>query len=265
MCGRYNIIPDVPAWLTAFGLPNVAGEAISKLSPNYNVAPSQSVPIVRWNQTTGGRELVLARWGLIPSWAKDDKIGYRMINARAETVAQKPAFRRAFLKRRCLIPANGFYEWKKGASGKQPYLIQLKDQSPFAFAGLWETWHNAQAGTNLESCTIIVTEANRFMASIHDRMPVILGPDDYERWLSPDRHDGVTLLGGCPEEWLDAYPIGTYVNSPKNNDVRCIERIAMEDGGRNFAGSGATGIFRSGQTTDPGLAGAGLEDHKNTP
>ncbi len=265
MCGRYNIIPDVPAWLTAFGLPDSAGKEISNLSPNYNVAPTQHVPIVRLNRATGSRELVLARWGLVPHWARDSKFGYRMINARAETVAEKPAFRKAYLKRRCLIPANGFYEWKKGASGKQPFLIQMTDKSPFAFAGLWEIWQNAQDGINLESCTIIVTDANPFMALIHDRMPVILSPDDYECWLDSDRQVGVSLLKACPGEWLDAYPVSSYVNSPRNNDVRCIDRMAGAGEDWNFAGAGAAGNFPFPLNPEPGLPGTGSEDRKKAP
>lgn len=227
MCGRYNIIPDAPAWVTAFGLSENAGKGISEMSPNYNVAPTQDVSFVRKNIENGERELVLAHWGLIPFWAKDTKIGYRMINARAETVAEKPAFRAAFRKRRCLIPANGFYEWKKSGSAKQPYLIRMKNEKPFAFAGLWEGWHNVEDDTNLQSCTIIVTEANEFMTQIHDRMPVILNPDDYGRWLDSDNDDGISLLTPCPDDWLDAYPVSTHVNSPRNNDPQCIERIEI--------------------------------------
>ncbi|MGH8549578.1 MAG: SOS response-associated peptidase [Methylococcales bacterium] len=169
MCGRYNIIPDAPAWVTAFGLSENAGKEISEMSPNYNVAPTQNVPIVRNNTETAERELVFAHWGLIPFWAKDSKIGYRMINARAETVAEKPAFRTAFRKRRCLILANGFYEWKKGASGKQPYLIRLKDQMPFAFAGLWESWHNPEddrGSCKTRDLSIIIPEYGYEMAVI---------------------------------------------------------------------------------------------------
>ena len=136
MCGRYNIIPDATAWVTAFGLSEEAGNTISDLAPNYNVAPTQDVPIIRINKDNSQRELVLAHWGLIPFWAKDLKVGYRMINARAETVAKKPAFRAAYRKRRCLIPISGFYEWRKSGSTKQPYLIRMKDVAPFALAGL---------------------------------------------------------------------------------------------------------------------------------
>jgi putative SOS response-associated peptidase YedK len=227
MCGRYNIIPDAPAWVTAFSLPENAANEISEMSQNYNVAPTQDVPIVRKNRETGEHELILAHWGLIPFWAKDVEIGYRTINARAETVTEKPAFRTAFRKRHCLIPANGFYEWKKGGSGKQPYVIHMKNHKPFAFAGLWESWRNPKDDTDLQSCTIIVTEANAFMAPIHNRMPVILNPDDYVRWLNVDKDDGISLLTPCPDDWLDAYLVSTYVNSPRNNDSKCIERVEV--------------------------------------
>ncbi|MCI0667702.1 MAG: SOS response-associated peptidase [Methylococcaceae bacterium] len=228
MCGRYNIIPDADAWVAAFDLPEDAGTVVSEMIPNYNVAPTRDVPIIRTHAETGLRELVLVHWGLIPFWTKDRKIGYRMINARAETVAEKPAFRAAFKKRRCLVPANGFYEWKKGASGKQPYLIRMADAGPFAFAGLWESWTNPADKTVLQSCTIIVTKANEMMTRIHDRMPVILSPDLYGRWLDPGQGDGLSLLTPCPDDWLDAYPVSTYVNSPQNNDSKCIEAIEID-------------------------------------
>jgi len=226
MCGRYTIIPNAETWPKAFGLSGDAAHQISILSPNYNVAPTQNVPILRDNSDTGERELAFARWGLIPSWAKDVKFSYRTINARAETVAEKPSFRAAFRKRRCLIPASGFYEWRKVGSGKQPYLIQMEDESPMAFAGLWETWHNPEDESIVQSCTIIVTDANETMKPIHDRMPVILNSDDYGRWLDPTAGNGKSLLNPCPSDWLASYPVSTYVNSPKNNDRKCIEPIA---------------------------------------
>ena len=137
MCGRYNIIPDADAWVAAFELSGDDKTTVEDISPSYNVAPSQDVPIVRMNRDNQAREIVLVHWGLIPFWANDQKIGYKMINARAETVTGKPAFRNAYLKRRCLIPANGFYEWQQQSVGKQPFLIQMKDQAVFAFAGLY--------------------------------------------------------------------------------------------------------------------------------
>ncbi len=225
MCGRYTLLPDAKTWSSAFSLTNAATQQISMLSPNYNVAPTQDVPILRDNPETGERELAFARWGLIPPWAKDAKFGYRTINARAETVAEKPSFRAAFRKRRCLIPASGFYEWKKTGSTKQPYLIQMQDETPIAFAGLWESWQNPQDDAIVQSCTVIVTNANAFMKPIHDRMPVILSPDDYSRWLDPTADAGKSLLTPCPSDWLASYPVSTYVNSPKNNDSQCIKPI----------------------------------------
>ena len=229
MCGRYNIIPDAEAWTTAFSLSEDIGKEISLLVPSYNVAPTQEVPIVRNNRETGARELILVHWGLVPFWAEDRSIGYRLINARAKSVTEKLAFRAAFRKRRCLIPASGFYEWRKSDSEKQPMLIRMKDESPFAFAGLWESWCNPYYEVEMDSCTIITTQANSFMARIHNRMPVILDANDYNRWLDPNNSNGELLLQPCPDEWLDAQPVSTYVNNPGNNDSKCIERVDTDD------------------------------------
>jgi putative SOS response-associated peptidase YedK len=174
-----------------------------------------------------GRELAMLRWGLVPFWAKDLKIGYRTINARAETVASKPAFRAAFRQRRCLIPADGFYEWKTQSGGKQPYYIRLKHNHLFAFAGLWEHW-KSETGEIMESCTIIVTNANELVRSIHDRMPVILNPNDYETWLLPSKNstDYLTaLLKPYPAEQMTAYSVNVSVNNPKHEDPSCIEPL----------------------------------------
>jgi len=227
MCGRYNIIPDAEAWVTLFGLSEEIGKTISNLGSNYNVAPTQDVPIIRICKGSGERELVLVHWGLVPFWAKDIKSSHRMINARAETVADKPSFRTAFQRRRCLIPVNGFYEWRKHGSIKQPYLIRMKNAAPFALAGLWEQWLNPEDKTTLESCTIIVTEANKFMSRIHDRMPVILSPNNYNSWLDPLAGNLSSLLTPCPGDWLDAFPVSTYVNSPRNNDERCLKQVEI--------------------------------------
>ena len=179
MCGRFLLHTPVDTLQRAFGFaerPN--------LRPRYNIAPTQTVPIVR-QKDGGGRELALVRWGLIPSWAKEAGIGGRLINARAETVAEKPAFRGAFRKRRALVPADGFYEWRKreGDRPKQPLLVRRRDGQPFAFAGLWEHWRGPEG--EVETCTILTTEANAALAPIHDRMPVILDPACYDRWLDP--------------------------------------------------------------------------------
>lgn len=224
MCGRYNIIPNAEAWIEAFGILQ-GQEVIEGLAPRYNVAPSQAVPSVRVDTETGQRTACLLHWGLIPHWAKEKKIGYRMINARAETVADKPAFRTAFKRRRCLIPANGFYEWRK-TDGKQPYNIRMTDGRPFAFAGLWEHWEGE--GETIESCTIIVTTANELLAPLHDRMPVILPSEDYGSWIDPavaDKEALLPLLKPYPPEGLEAYPVSRAVNSPKNDRPELIERM----------------------------------------
>jgi len=194
------------------------------LKPRYNVAPTQMVPIVRLDPA-GQREIAMLRWGLIPFWAKDDKIGYKTINARAETVATAPSFRAAFKKRRCLVPANGFYEWKKVEDGsKQPYLIGVRDGSPFSFAGLWERWDKGEAP--VETFTIITGEPNSLVADLHNRMPVILDPDDYDAWLmAADTAIPQALLQPFPAQLMQAYPVSKRVNSPKNDTPDMIARL----------------------------------------
>ncbi len=224
MCGRYNLITDAQALVDFFEVRNSLA-----VVPRYNIAPSQDVPVVRADAQ--GRELALLRWGLIPHWAKEEKIGYKMINARAETVADKPSFRDAFRHRRCLIPATGFYEWKPIEGGKQPYNIQIGKGALFAFAGLWASW-KSKAGKRLESCTIIVTEANAAITTIHDRMPVILSPDDYKTWLEPKISDPnrlKPLLRPCPAPWVHAYPVSRMVGSPKNDRSECITPLAIAE------------------------------------
>jgi putative SOS response-associated peptidase YedK len=174
------------------------------------------------------RQLVLFKWGLVPSWAKDAKIGNSLINARAESVAEKPAFRAAFRRRRCLVVADGFYEWQRTGSKKQPYFIRLADDRPFAFAGLWEFWEGPDHSA-LETCALITTGANELMEPIHDRMPVILAPDDYDRWLDPALQTPEQLqplLRQFPSGAMVAYPVSTHVNSPRNEDPRCIAPAA---------------------------------------
>jgi putative SOS response-associated peptidase YedK len=198
------------------------------LKPRYNVAPTQPVPIIRilrTNPETKQRELVSVRWGLVPSWADDPGVGNRLINARAETVASKPAFREAFKHRRCLVPADGFYEWKKEGARKQPVYVRRKDGLPFAFAGLWEEWE--REGEVIESCVIITTDANPLMAEFHDRMPVILDPKDYGLWLDPEVQDPKRLeplLQPFPSDELEVYPVSRLVNDPKHEDPKCLER-----------------------------------------
>jgi putative SOS response-associated peptidase YedK len=219
MCGRYNLTapPDVLA--RVFCVPSVP-----PLPPRYNIAPTQAVAIVR---QSAARELALVRWGLIPSWSSDPAIGNRLINARAETVAEKPSFRAAFRQRRCLVLADGFYEWQKAVKHKQPYHIRMKDDGPFAFAGLWERWQEP-GGEPIESFTILTTEANELMKPLHDRMPVILAPWDYDRWIDPrsrEVEELQALLVPCPDEWLTATAVSSYVNSPKNEGPKCLEPV----------------------------------------
>lgn len=222
MCGRFALYSDPFALAKRF-----QAEAPPELHPRYNVAPTQNIPIVR--EESGKRHFALARWGLIPHWAKDTKIGYHTINARAETVTSKPAFRNAFKHRRCLIPADGFYEWEvvPGSKVKQPWFIVLRDREPMAFAGLWEQWRSPE-GEELESCSIIVTEANEIMRPIHDRMPVILAPDDWDAWLGTEAKDAGGLQGllkPYPAEDMTARPVSTKVNSPRNDSVECVEAV----------------------------------------
>jgi putative SOS response-associated peptidase YedK len=197
------------------------------LSPRYNIAPTQKVAAVR-PAVQGGRELVLLRWGLIPSWAGDPSIGSRLLNARAETVAEKPSFRSALQRRRCLIAADGFFEWQAQKGKKQPYYFRLADGRPFAFAGLWERWSRG-GGEPLETCTIITTEANDLVRSYHERMPVILPTAAHAAWLDTSLHRPeplLPLLCPYPGEEMAAYPVNPLVNSPRTDDARCIERVA---------------------------------------
>ena len=191
------------------------------LEPRYNIAPTQDILAIRLDKE-GQQEAIQLRWGLLPFWAKDEKISYSTINARAETVAQKPAFRDAFTKRRCLIPADGYYEWKKLEDGsKQPYRITLKPEQPFSFAGLWEHWEKDDK--MIESCTIIVTDANTLTKDIHGRMPVILDPADYDAWLDGTKAEN--LLRSYPSEKMARYPVSRTVGNVKNTGPELIEPI----------------------------------------
>jgi putative SOS response-associated peptidase YedK len=226
MCGRFVRTATAKEIADLFQLTEVPA-----VEPRYNVAPSQEVLAVRQTPEHRDRQLVALRWGLIPHWADDPKIGYRMINARAETAAEKPAFRSAFRARRCLVAANGFYEWAKRDGGKQPFYIGLKDGAPFAFAGLWEHWESPE-GKTLETCTILTTDANEVVRPVHDRMPVIIGPKDFDRWLDPDQKDPAKvqgLLRPYPAEAMLAYPVSRLVNDPKHEDPRCLEPQAAAE------------------------------------
>ncbi len=220
MCGRYTLRTPVDTLAEQFDL----DEYPSSLTASYNIAPTQEVATVV--EEDDKRKLEMFHWGLIPSWAKDPQIGNRMINARAETVHEKPSFRSAFKDRRCLILADGFYEWQKTDNGKQPFYIHMKDGSPFAFAGLWETWKN---GEELRSCAIITTDANDLMNAIHHRMPVVLHPENYEVWLDPDFDEKDSLkdlLKPFPSEEMEAYMVSRRVNKPSNNEPSVVEPAA---------------------------------------
>ena len=204
------------------------------LLPRFNIAPSQDVAVVLEivREEGGRRVLTTARWGLIPHWAEDPSIGDRLINARADTVAQKPAFRAAFKRQRCLIPADVFYEWEDRGKGspRQPYAIRRRDGAPFCFAGLWEEWRpkGDETAEPLLTCAIITTDANGVMAAFHHRMPVILAPSDYGRWLDPGTplEEVTALLKPAPDDWLEAYPVSQYVNNPRHDDPRTLEPVA---------------------------------------
>jgi len=221
MCGRFTLF-DTASLAEAFG---VAGAA--SLSPRYNIAPSQAVAAVRVPPGGSARESVLLHWGLVPSWAKDPSIGNRMINARAETAAGKPAFRSAMRRRRCLVPADGFYEWKRTGGRKQPYYIRMRDERVFAFAGLWESWEEP-GGAAVESCAILTTSPNDLLVPIHDRMPVLVAPRDYDFWLSPEVLDPgalAPLFRPFPSEEMTAFPVGTAVNNPKTDSPDLIKPL----------------------------------------
>lgn len=225
MCGRFTLLEFEPTRMLTqvFGI-----EVSSRLASRYNIAPTQPVAVLRTSPEGVGRELVMLHWGLIPRWAKDPSVGNRMINARVETVAEKPAYRDAFRRRRCLVPASGFYEWKKEARRKQPYYICSRDGSPIAFAGLWERWE-AEGSDAIESCVILTTASNELLKPIHDRMPVILPPDTFALWLDPALQDpgAITgLLRRYPPEAMVAFPVRTLVNNPAVDDPRCIEPAA---------------------------------------
>ena len=219
MCGRFYLDADPATVAEHFDL-----AVAPSLSPRYNIAPSQDVAIVRRGQQAN--ELAMVRWGLIPSWAREEKTRYSMINARAETVGEKPAYREAFHRRRCLVPVSGFYEWQTGAEGKQPWCIAAADGGLLGLAGLWERWQGA--GDPVESCTIVVTGANDTVSPIHDRMPVILEPRDYARWLDPENHDAASLaklLRPASVDRLATWPVSRHVNNPVNDDPGCIARL----------------------------------------
>jgi putative SOS response-associated peptidase YedK len=224
MCGRFTLRTPATELVEPFELAMTPA-----LEPRYNIAPTQPIAVVRLAPDNTKRELVLVRWGLIPSWAADPSIGARMINARADSIATKPAFRSAARRRRCLIPADGFYEWKAAGKTKQPYYITQTSQMPFAFAGLWERWQ-APGRDVIESCVIITTDANDRLRELHNRMPVILDRDRHAEWLDPtiDRAEQLLpLLRPYPSEKMGYRAVSRFVNNARNEGPACIEPVAV--------------------------------------
>ena len=222
MCGRFTLFAPGDVLAAMFGV-----DKAPSLAPRYNIAPSQPVAAARISPDGSGRELTLLRWGLVPSWAKDPSASAPMINARAETVSEKPSFRSAFRRRRCLVPADGFYEWRRTPGRKQPYYIRFRDGRPFSIASLWERWEGPD-GSVLESCALITTAANGVVSPIHDRMPVILSTKDYDLWLDPaiqDKEPLLPLLRAFPAEEMAAFPVGLRINNPKVDTPACIEPL----------------------------------------
>ncbi len=226
MCGRYTLKSRAEQVAEKFGV-----QVPPTLPERFNIAPSQLVLAVREKPGIHERELVALQWGLIPFWADDPEIGNRTINARSETAATKPAYRSSFRARRCLIIADGFYEWQARDGRKQPYYIRLKSGEPFGFGGLWDRWENA--GKKIESCTILTCDANEPMRVIHDRMPVVIPPESFAVWLDPAEHDAgklTRLLRPFHPDEMTAYPVSTLVNNVKNDSVKCVGPFQADSG-----------------------------------
>ena len=225
MCGRYAFFSPAEAMRRAFAV-----EDVPPLEARYNIAPTQPVPVVRQLQP-GARSVALLHWGLVPAWARDRSIGNRMINARAETLGERPAYRRAFQKRRCLVAADGWYEWQATAGGKQPWFIRARNGGPLGFAGLWESWREPESGDPFESCTIVTTDAPTPIAQIHRRMPAVLPPQAYDAWLNPAGEDAEALsalLGPCDPALLEAWPVSREVNDPGNQGPALVEPLPAQ-------------------------------------
>lgn len=224
MCGRFTLASETETIAQTF----FDVEIPMQFSPRYNISPTQDVAVVANKSTEEPpAQIEFFHWGLVPSWAKDPKIGNRMINARSETLAEKPSFRSAYKRRRCLILADGYYEWQKvpGDRLKQPIYIRLQSEKPFALAGLWEVWQSEEMEEPLRSCTIITCAPNELLKQVHHRMPVILPADAYAQWLSPDETPAAALqplLVPYPSEEMEAYPVSRFVNRPMNDSPACI-------------------------------------------
>lgn len=214
MCGRYALTSPPEVIAERFGL-----AWAREIAPHYNIAPGQAIPVVR--ETAQGRELAMLKWGLIPSWAKEASIGMKLINARGETLAEKPAFRSAYRQRRCLVPADAFYEWESFAGRKQPYCIRMRGEGPFGMAGLWEHW-KAPDGHVVESCTIVTVDANALVAKLHDRMPLILAPENYGAWL---RAESKELPPAVPAQQMHYYAVSPLVSNARNDVPACLDPI----------------------------------------
>lgn len=221
MCGRFAFYSPTEATAALFGVTTTIS-----VEPRFNIAPGQYIAGIR-NTDAAGRELSMFRWGLVPFWAKDPSIGNRMINARAETVAEKPSFRAAYRHRRCLLLADGFYEWKKEGAGKVPYFISLASGEPFAFAGLWESWQSKETAEVIQSTALITTAANEFISTVHHRMPVILQPDTAERWLAGDNELITDVSRDSPQ--FQAWPVDKKVNNARNEGEELIIRRDSTD------------------------------------
>ena len=222
MCGRFAL-KNPKAIKASFGL-----EEMPDLPPRYNIAPSQDIAIVRFSPA--GRHLSLAHWGLIPSWSKESDKSYSTINARAETVDSKPSFRVSFRDHRCLIPADGFFEWETTTAGKQPHLIRRSDGAPFAMAGLWSRWRGAAAGEPVESCTILTCPANELVSRLHDRMPVIVPASRWDRWLDPATDPAALgdVLVAAPADDMESIPVSRAVNSSANDSPECVRPVDVQ-------------------------------------
>lgn len=229
MCGRYTvsnpgeILPEL-----------LGGEESPAVAARYNVAPTQEAPVVVAGED-GSRRLVMMRWGLVPYWAEDPEIGHRMINARSETAAEKPAFRDSFERRRCVVAADGFYEWQKVPGGKQPYLMRLEGGAPFGFAGLWDRWHGPR-GRVLETFTILTTTPNEIVAPIHDRMPVILGRRARAEWLRRDAavQELAAVLAPYPAAKMESVAVSDYVSNPVHDSLKCLQPVLLPRQGSLF-------------------------------